>query len=77
MKEEDTFYEKQFFVEACKAHDPDLKGLISVEDLRKVLINDLGEKLTEEEVTEMIKESDLSEEGSIYYEAFVTKMMKT
>lgn len=35
----------------------------------------LGEKLTEEEVDEMIKEADVDGDGQINYEEFVKMMM--
>ena len=42
--------------ERCKVYDREKNGLISFADLRWVLLN-LGEKLTEEEVKEMLKET--------------------
>lgn len=43
--------------------------------LRHVMIN-LGEKLTDEEVDQMIKEADLDGDGQVNFEEFV-KMMTT
>lgn len=42
--------------------------------LRHVMIN-LGEKLTDEEVEQMIKEADLDGDGQVNYEEFVKMMM--
>ena len=41
---------------------------------RHVMTN-LGEKLTEEEVDEMIREADIDGDGHINYEEFVRMMM--
>ena len=35
----------------------------------------LGEKLTDEEVTQMIEEADVDGDGSVNYEEFVKMMM--
>ena len=43
------------------------KGLISHDDLKKVLTN-LGEKFNDEDITEMLKEADLNGDGMIDYE---------
>jgi Ca2+-binding EF-hand superfamily protein len=42
--------------------------------LRHVMIN-LGEKLTDEEVYEMIREADLDGNGQVDYDEFVKMMM--
>lgn len=42
--------------------------------LRHVMIN-LGEKLTDEEVEQMIKEADLDGDGQVNYDEFVKMMM--
>ena len=42
--------------------------------LRHVMIN-LGEKLTDEEVEQMIKEADLDGDGQVDYDEFVKMMM--
>jgi calmodulin len=42
--------------------------------LRHVMIN-LGEKLTDEEVDEMIREADLDGNGQVDYDEFVKMMM--
>lgn len=54
--------------------DRDGNGLISAAELRHVMTN-LGEKLTEEEVDEMIREADIDGDGHINYEEFVRMMM--
>merc|ERR1712206_22176 len=53
--------------------DKDGNGFISAAELRHVMTN-LGEKLTDEEVDEMIREADVDGDGQINYEEFV-KMM--
>jgi len=47
--------------------------LISIEELTNV-IKILGEKLTNEEIEEMIKEADIDGDGFINYEEFVRMM---
>lgn len=42
--------------------------------LRHVMTN-LGEKLTDEEVEEMIKEADVDGDGQVNYEEFVRMML--
>jgi calmodulin len=54
--------------------DKDGNGFISAAELRLVMTN-LGEKLTDEEVDEIIREVDIDGDGQINYEEFV-KMMR-
>ena len=60
----------------------DFHGLYSAADmlycgvqLRHVMTN-LGEKLTDEEVDEMIREADVDGDGQVNYEEFVKMMMQ-
>ncbi|XP_006616487.1 calmodulin-beta-like isoform X1 [Apis laboriosa] len=57
--------------EAFRVFDKNKDGLISSKELRHVMTN-LGEKLSEEEVDDMIKEADLDGDGMVNYEEFVT-----
>lgn len=52
--------------EAFKVFDRDNNGFISAQELRLVMAN-LGEKLTDEEVEEMIKEADMNGDGQVDY----------
>lgn len=47
--------------------DKDGNGLISAAELKFVMAN-LGEKLTDDEVDEMIREADLDGDGQVNYE---------
>jgi Ca2+-binding EF-hand superfamily protein len=54
--------------------DKDNDGYISAAELRHVLTN-IGEKLSDEEVDEMIREADIDGDGQINYEEFVKMMI--
>jgi calmodulin len=56
--------------EAFKVFDKDGNGFISAAELRHVMTN-LGEKLSDVEVDEMIREADVDGDGQINYEEFV------
>ncbi|EDV94923.1 calmodulin-related protein 97A [Drosophila grimshawi] len=56
--------------EAFKIFDKDEDGFISPAELRFVMIN-IGEKLTDEEIDDMIREADFDGDGKIDYEEFV------
>lgn len=50
--------QEEDLIEAFRVFDREGNGLISVAELRHVLTN-IGEKLTEEEIDEMIREADV------------------
>ena len=49
-------------------------GTISARELRSVMLN-LGEKLTDKEVDEMIREADVDGGGQLNYDEFLNMMM--
>ena len=63
-------FDKIFFF---SVFDKDGNGYISSAELRHVMTN-LGEKLTDEEVDEMIREADIDGDGQVNYEEFVAMM---
>lgn len=64
MKDTDSEEELR---EAFRVFDKDGNGFISAAELRHVMTN-LGEKLTDEEVDEMIREADIDGDGQVNYE---------
>ena len=53
--------------EAFRVFDRDGSGLVSVSELRHVIMN-LAEKLTDEEIDDMIREADVDCDGRVNYE---------
>jgi calmodulin len=53
--------------DAFKVFDKDGNGFISAAELRHVMTN-LGEKLTDDEVDEMIREADADGDGQVNYD---------
>lgn len=51
---------------AFRVFDKDNNGYISADELRYVMTN-LGEKLTDQEVAEMIREADMNGDGMVDY----------
>jgi calmodulin len=72
-KMKDTDSEEEI-MEAFKVFDKDGSGFISAAELKNIMTN-LGEKLTDEEVDEMVREADVNGDGQIDYEEFVKMMM--
>ncbi|KAN0045373.1 hypothetical protein ACTA71_005750 [Dictyostelium dimigraforme] len=70
----DDFDEKEI-IEAFQVFDKDGKGMIGASDLRHILTN-LGERLPEEQVEEMLRQAVGSGDGAINYEPFVRNMLK-
>ena len=54
--------------------DKDGNGFITSSELKHYLTN-LGEKMSDEEVEQLIKEADIDDDGQINYEEFVKRMM--
>merc|ERR1712151_1475996 len=71
MKDSDT---EEELIEAFKVFGRDGDGFISAGELRYSMTN-LGEKLSDQEVDEMIREADLDNDGQINYDEFVKMMM--
>ncbi|KAM3503663.1 hypothetical protein MY10362_004062 [Beauveria mimosiformis] len=70
----DTDSEEEI-MEAFKVFDRDNNGFISAAELRHVMTS-IGEKLTDDEVDEMIREADQDGDGRIDYNEFVQLMMQ-
>ena len=72
-KMKDTDSEEEI-CEAFRVFDTAGDGFISVADLRHVMTN-LGEKLTDQEIDEMIKEAHVDAYGQINYEKFINSLL--
>jgi len=68
----DTDAEEEL-LEAFKVLDPEGFGYINSTELRNVLTS-LGEKLTDEELDDMIKEGDINDDGRIDFEMLASIM---
>ncbi|XP_057556382.1 centrin-1 [Hippopotamus amphibius kiboko] len=73
MAEKDT---KEDILKAFRLFDDDETGKISFKNLKRVA-NELGEKLTDEELQEMIDEADRDGDGEVSEEEFLRIMKKT
>lgn len=73
-KKEGEFNEEELR-DVFKVFDKDNSGFISASELKEVS-SKLGRNLTDEDVKEMMKETDLDEDGKISYEEFVKLMNK-
>ena len=54
-------------IEAFRVFDREGNGFINAAEIRRVMTN-LGDKLNDEEVDEMIREADLDGDGQVNYE---------
>jgi hypothetical protein len=72
-KMKDTDCEEEL-VDAFRVFDRDGSGLINADELRHVMTN-LGEKITDEELAEMLGEADVDDDGKVDYEEFVKLML--
>ena len=66
--------EEQDIIEVFKVFDNDGNGYITAAELRHVMTN-LEEKLTDEEIDEMINEADIDGDGQISYNEFKRMML--
>eukprot|EP00767_Chilomastix_cuspidata_P004225 gnl/Chilomastix_cuspidata/436.p2 GENE.gnl/Chilomastix_cuspidata/436~~gnl/Chilomastix_cuspidata/436.p2 ORF type:complete len:150 (+),score=77.54 gnl/Chilomastix_cuspidata/436:276-725(+) len=71
MKDVDS---EEEVIEAFKVFDKDGNGLVSAAELRHVLTT-IGERLTDDEVAELLRDADIDGEGKINYRKFVHTMM--
>ena len=73
IKDKDNEAEKEL-IEAFVIFDREGKGLISNNEFKHIMLS-LGEKLSEEEIEEMIKVGDPNQEGFINYKQFAEKII--
>jgi len=66
--------EEEELLEAFKVFDKDGNGVLSPEELRKIISN-LGEKLSDDEVDAIIREADTDGDGCINCDEFVKMMI--
>lgn len=65
--------EAEMIKQAFRLFDKDGNGFISPAEVRQGMAS-LGERFTEEEIQEMIREADCDGDGQINYEEFVEMM---
>ena len=70
-KETDT---EEEVLNAFKVFDKEGNGLISVTELRHIMVT-LGDQLNEDEVDELLREADSDGDGFINYEEFIRTLM--
>ncbi|KAJ1928922.1 myosin II light chain [Tieghemiomyces parasiticus] len=70
---EDAFEE---FVQAFQVFDKEGNGFISAGELRYVLTS-LGDRLSDEEVSELLKGVETDKNGNIHYEEFVRMLLES
>ncbi|KAF2069547.1 hypothetical protein CYY_009138 [Polysphondylium violaceum] len=70
----DDFDEREI-IEAFQVFDKDGKGMVGASELRHILTN-LGERLPEDQVEEMLRQAVGAGDGVISYEPFVRNMLK-
>ena len=63
-------------LEAFQVFDKDGKGFISVMELRHILGN-MGEKLGDSEVEQMLREAHITGDGIVNYTEFVRAMLRS
>merc|ERR1711976_653243 len=73
MSEKDS---REEMLKAFRLFDDDETGKISFRNLKRVA-KELGENMTDEEITEMIEEADRDGDGEISEEEFMRIMRKT
>lgn len=61
-------------IAAFRVFDKEGNGTLSTKELRHIMTT-IGDKLTDEEVDQMIEEADIDGDGIINYEEFVRMMM--
>ena len=62
--------------EAFRAFDPELRGIVSITDLRYILTK-YGDKLSDAEMNEFVAEaaSEMDTDGLIMYDGFISKLI--
>lgn len=62
--------------DAFRLFDRDNSGYITINELKQVMIN-MGEKLNQEELEDMMREADVNRDGKLDYQEFVQKLLST
>ena len=74
IKKMEDMETQEELTEAFELFDRDGNGLISHAELMSAM-NDMGEKLTNAEVADIIRQADMDGDGHINYDEFVNMMM--
>ncbi|CAF0714571.1 unnamed protein product [Adineta steineri] len=62
--------------DAFRLFDRDNSGYITINELKQVMLN-MGEKLNQEELEDMMREADVNRDGKLDYQEFVQKLLST
>ncbi|CAF0754521.1 unnamed protein product [Adineta ricciae] len=68
--------QEQELREAFRLFDRDNSGFITINELKQVMLN-MGEKLNQEELEDMMREADVNRDGKLDYQEFVQKLLST
>lgn len=70
----DTDFSRESLIEAIKVFDKDGNGLMAVYEFRHIMTH-IGDKMTETQIDQVIREADVDDNGCINYTNFIDMML--